>query len=74
MGWRALEAGDFVDTSRVWGKQTWGEIEGAAAGGLVDSGCFGAEFASDVSRGGAAAYQEDILHVLFCQHGLDQSQ
>ena len=63
MGRRALEAGDFVDASRVWGEETWGKIEGAAAGGLVDSGCFGAEFASDVLRGGAGAYQEDILHV-----------
>ena len=63
MGRRALEAGDFVDASRIWGKQKLGDIEGAAAGGLVDSGCFGAEFASDVSRGGAGAYQEDILQV-----------
>ena len=66
MGRRVLEAGDFIDASRVLGEEAWGKIEGAGAGGLVDAGCFGAEFASDVSGGGAGAYEEDILHVRFC--------
>ncbi len=59
-----LEAGDFADAGGVWRKESWGKIEGAAAGDLVDFGCFGAKFAGDVGGGDARAYQEDVLHVV----------